>query len=318
MKKRKNTRYTRRSYKRKLIVFGVSIFMSLALSATGFAAWVISRDAEEKAEGAVEIGAVTESSVEITNIEFIADDGKVSTDARHKSFIFEPQAGDTTGRVRYDGSSEPENLDIEFTWTVKNFQIVGDLYVDFKIPADVYKAISDPDHPERNWIALPEKFVILDGFEENPINGKENAPKGDYKIARYVIQDIDQETPKKIDPNGTGDNYIDDILKYKVTKTDEGIITDVTFTMKIAFKWGSSFDSLNPGIYYDTEYKDSETKGSKTELDEVKDTLTEFKATLHGITYDDTFKAKTDKDKADEYEANPIDSFYIVINAKVA
>ena len=311
MKKRKNTRYTRRSYKRKLIVFGVSIFMSLALSATGFAAWVISKDAEKKADGAVEIGAVTEASVEITEIQFLDDKKDPSADARHKSFIFEPLASDTTGRVRYDGTSEPENLDIEFTWKVSNFQIVGDLFVDFKLPVEVYTAI------EKNWIALPEQFVILDGVEEITVGEGEKATKSNYKVARYVIQDIDQETPKRIDPAGTGDNYVDNILKYDVTKTAEGIITDVTFTMKIAFKWGSVFDSLNPGIYYDKDYDDL-TKGANIEHEKVKATLNEFKATLHGITYNTEFEAKTEAEKAEAYEANPIEKFYIVINAKVA
>lgn len=35
---------TRNSYKRKIILFGVIVFMSIALISTGFAAWVMSQE----------------------------------------------------------------------------------------------------------------------------------------------------------------------------------------------------------------------------------------------------------------------------------
>ena len=42
---------TRRSFKRKIIAVGVSLFSALALFATGFASWVISSDATREQDG---------------------------------------------------------------------------------------------------------------------------------------------------------------------------------------------------------------------------------------------------------------------------
>ena len=74
MFERKLERLTRKSYRRKLIMFGASIFMSLALVATGFAAWVLSKDAQVQDNGSVEVGKITESNIEIEGITFVKDD----------------------------------------------------------------------------------------------------------------------------------------------------------------------------------------------------------------------------------------------------
>lgn len=287
---KRSTRLTRRSYRRKLIMFGVSVFMSLALTATGFAAWVLSKNAEVEESGSVEIGAVTESSIDITEIAFIKDND-VQLNPDH--FIFEPLESDTTGRVRYDGSSQPENLDVKFTWTINNFQIVGDVFVDFKVPETVYTAI------EKNWISLPNAFELLPSVEQ--ISGE------NYKVLRYSIQDA----TKKI----TSDVALteDGVLSYKVTKDGDGVITAVEFTMNIAFSWGTEFNTMNPGLYYDID-----NVGKEIAYETVKATLNEFKATLHGIEYNQTFENLSEVDKNTLYDENPISTYLIVINAKVA
>lgn len=299
MKLKRSVRLTRRSYRRKLVMFGVSIFMSLALTATGFAAWVLSKDSNKTESGEVQIGAVTEASVEITDIEFIRDEGDpASVDA--SKFVFEPLEDDTTGRVRYDSDKkeQPENLDVKFTWTVKNFQIVGDLFVDFKVPVTVYTAI------EKGWLALPEAFKLQNAVEQ--IEGV------DYKVLRYTIQDAD----KKI--TGNVELTEDKLLSYKVTKGEDDVITEVEFTMSIPFAWGATFEGLNPGIYYDTNYPEEPAKGTGVQYETVKATLNEFKATLHGIEYNETFEKLSEADKDKLYGENPIDTYFIVINAKVA
>lgn len=296
MKKNKNMRFTRHSYKRKLVIFGVSIFMSIALSATGFAAWVISKDTKKEMNGTVEIGAVTEASVEITDMSFLGNEND-------RTFRFEPLENDTTGRVRYDGKSLPENLDVEFTWTIKNYQIVSDVFVEFKLPATVYKAVTE------GWLSLPAGFEMSAPEE---IGGKE------YTVLKYRIQD--PKNPDDPKPKITTDgSTTDGILSYKVTKDETtGLAKEVEFTMKIAFKWGDAFKGDNPGIYYDRTYENDATAGTAVPYETVKATLNEFKATLHGITYDEAFEAKSEEDKAKDYVDNPIGNYYIVINATVA
>lgn len=306
MKLKRSVRLTRRSYRRKLVMFGVSIFMSLALTATGFAAWVLSKDSNKTESGEVQIGAVTEASVEITDIEFIRDEGDpASVDA--SKFVFEPLEDDTTGRVRYDSDKkeQPENLDVKFTWTVKNFQIVGDLFVDFKVPVTVYTAI------ENDWLSLPETFELQNAVEQ--IEGV------DYKVLRYTIQNADKKITANVDLTD------DKVLSYKVTKDDDGVITEVEFTMNIAFSWGAEFDGKNPGIYYDTTYPEKPAMGTGVPYETVKETLNRFKTTLHGINYDkpyenseENFEALSDTAKQELYDNNPVPTYFIVINAKVA
>ena len=312
MTKKRNVRLTRRSYRRKLIMFGVSIFMSLALTATGFAAWVLSKDAQKKAEGTVEIGAVTESIVEITNIEFLRDESDPESVDPAK-FVFEPKENDTVGRVRYDGKSQPENLGVKFTWTVKNFEIVGDMFVDFKVPATVYTAI------EKGWLTLPMKTGDTTGFEL--LEKTEEIATKTYKVLRYSINTATLTADGKT---------ADGILEYDVT-TNDSAVTQVVFTMKIDFAWGEVFDGKNPSEYYDFNYSNEEgytgepAMGTDISYNEVKATLSEFKHTLHGLTYtrdaetglDETFEALPQNEKDKLYNDNPIDKYYVEINAKV-
>ena len=76
---------TRNSYKRKIILFGVIVFMSIALISTGFAAWVMSQEKKQSTSGNVTVGAVTEGNIEVT-----LDPLTV------KDFKFEPKESDTT------------------------------------------------------------------------------------------------------------------------------------------------------------------------------------------------------------------------------
>lgn len=272
--------------------------MSLALTATGFAAWVLSKDAQKAAEGTVEVGSVTEASIEISEIKFTDD-----IDA----FVFEPLESDTTGRVRADEEGPYENLGVEVTWKISNFQIVGDVFVDFRIPVTVYNAI------QANYIALDDELVIvMDGENAKLVNAdgqvSETAADNIYVIARYYIKG--GENNKQI--TDSVDEYIDGIVKYTVTKTDD-VISEVDFAMKVDFAWGTVFGAQNPGKYYDEH-----DVGKEASYEVVKATLNQFKAMLHGITYDEAFEAKTEEAKEADYTAKPIAPYYIIVNATVA
>ena len=95
---------TRKSYKRRKIILGVSLFSSVALVSTGFAAWVLASQAEATESGNITVGTVSDSSITISNVQFEGKD----------SFIFEPKQDDTTGRVRNDGENF-ENLSVTVT-----------------------------------------------------------------------------------------------------------------------------------------------------------------------------------------------------------
>ena len=279
-------RLTRKSYRRKLIMFGFSIFMSLALTATGFAAWVLSKDAVVDTEGQVQVGAVTESSIEITDIIFTDKDtnGNVLD-----TFMFEPEAADNAGRVRNNGT-DFEDMDLNIQWTITRYELVGDFYVEFKLPDGVYKAI------EAKYITLPA------GFTDTGVT--ETTDTETYHILKL-------ELPTDVHENKTGDA----VLNYEYTVVD-GVET-VVFKLTLKFGWGEVFGGENPGNYYDT----NET-GKLVGYDTVKATLNQFKTTMHNMTFDSTntfeaFNALSEAEQAVQYAANPIADYLVVIHATV-
>ena len=293
MLKKNFLKLTRKSYRRKLILFGAAIFMSLALTATGFAAWILSNDARKEQSGSVEVGAVTETSVELSEITF--DKNEALQDIN--TFYFEPLANDVSGRVRYDNKNKPapEDLDININFSLNNYQIVGDLYVEFKIPATIQAAI------DAGYITLVGQYEKL-GTEVIKVGEKDVT----YQVYKYNIGNSISATGK------TSDN----IVSYTYTKTGDVEKIDVVMTLK--FAWGEKFGAtedaagLNPGLYYDTH----ET-GKTVEFATVKNELNTMKALMHGITPSD-YVDKTEeqqKELADDY---PMYNYHIVVTATVA
>lgn len=148
---------TRNSYKRKIILFGVIVFMSIALISTGFAAWVMSQEKKQSTSGNVTVGAVTEG-----NIEVILDPLTV------KDFKFEPKESDTTGRVRNDKTNF-ESLTVTVTGTIKNTQFLKEATIKMNVKDAVKQAETD------GYIILPEcanSEVVLKTLTESGTNEK--------------------------------------------------------------------------------------------------------------------------------------------------
>lgn len=133
---------TRNSFKRKAIIFGVMIFMSIALISTGFAAWIISTNAKNQQNGNIEVGVVTEKNIKIEDVKF--KDGK-------NSFIFEPKDTDNTGRVRNDGSNF-ESLSVTIEGKITNVEYLNTLMITLNLPTTLSTAAS----ATKNYIVLPD------------------------------------------------------------------------------------------------------------------------------------------------------------------
>ena len=50
---------TRKSYNRRIFTFGTLVFLSAALMSTGFATWIMSKDASQNQTGNVTMGTIT-------------------------------------------------------------------------------------------------------------------------------------------------------------------------------------------------------------------------------------------------------------------
>ena len=116
---------TRRSYNRKLIIFGLAIFLAFGMISTGFAAWLISSAATEDADDPVEVDKIVDESFELT-IDQLDADGKWKADADKISFDAKPD--DTTGRVKFqeNGTGDAgEQLELTLSGTVTNVAALG-------------------------------------------------------------------------------------------------------------------------------------------------------------------------------------------------
>lgn len=278
---KKAKRLTRRSYRRKLIMFGVSIFASLALTATGFAAWVLSVDAMKDAEGSVEVGAVAEHSVSMSDIGIKKEDGSFVTKAQDENefkalsvFSFEPREDDDTGMVKNDGENF-ERMALTYQWTLDNYQVVAEQFILVKIPSTVKQAVTE------GYLTLPTAMVMdseADGYAT-------------YKIAI---------------PTQTGTGNAGEDLSWTIT--NNGTDTKAVFTATLRFGWGEKFGTKNPGVYFD------ETDG--VTKDQAKEQLIRFGATMHGFTYEELKDLDEDAMNA-KFATKPL-TYFVEVHANVS
>ncbi len=140
---------TRNSFKRKVIIFGVMIFASIALISTGFAAWIISTNAKQETSGNIEVGVVSDKNIKISDISFVGD----------KKFVFEPSQtktevgtmeNDKVYVFRADDQPEPV-LVVKFKATVTNYKAIDSLTVKLQLPTGIKAAGTTPNE----YLVLP-------------------------------------------------------------------------------------------------------------------------------------------------------------------
>ena len=275
-------RLTRRSYKRKIITMGISIFSALALFATGFASWVLSSGAEDSQSGNISVGVVNDNSVTFGEI-------TLSTN----SFSFNPAKNDITGRVQWDGTNH-EVLSVTISVPITGYNNIKNLKIGMTLPDSILKAAAvdhsggaynDPAQA-RNYIILPDcssysySYVHEYGFE--PTLHKETTPQ-------YVT--IYDESFTSTDGSlcyAPGEGFND---TWSVVEQADGTHL---FTYTVNFLWGKYFNGMNPSEYFDIV--DGEGNYSLP-VNVVAAELDAFRAAMFGMSIND-YKALSDEDKA--------------------
>ena len=137
------SKITRRSYKRKKIVTGIALFGAIGLVSTGFAAWVLSTNANKEQGAGLKVGTVTESAMEITNVKVKGIDTRRSSETLGEvievnEFSFNPRYDDNTGRVKYGavGDDCGERLSLTVSGTITQAQNLGALRIEPKTVPD--------------------------------------------------------------------------------------------------------------------------------------------------------------------------------------
>ena len=214
---------TRKSFSRKAIVAVMSVFLTVSLTAVGFASWLISKDDSQKGTGNVNASDVSDAILGVT-INDSDNLGKIN---------FGPAKNDTTGTIRYnDAKAEADDfeaLEITVSGSIKKFATLKQMEIIIKVPDSVITAAG---------------YKATDGGE-----GKKTYTV-DPKLPKYITLPAGAA-----DTNG---NLIDTAKKVEYLATDTAVFTSgaddtATFSFEVTFGWGELFGNKNPGRYLDGE-----------------------------------------------------------------
>ena len=222
-------RLTRNSYKRKIILFGVFVFMSIALISTGFATWVMSSDDKEQNTGNVEVGVVADSSVNITitNVDDIKD----------FEFAFEPNSQNSNDLIHAreeNGKTKLEHLKLIIEGNVTG--TLKDVNIEMILPAGVATAINE------GYINTP---IFTFYKSETDCASEENGT-----LINTMSTEVGYEntyTFKNL-VEANGGNFV------IAVEFSWGAKFDVEFSWGTKFDWGTEFDGANPCDIYNEVY----------------------------------------------------------------
>ena len=242
---RKNRKITRNSYKRKIILFGLFLFISIALISTGFTVWVMSTGAKEDFEGGVQIGVVADANITITDLKIYKEVINTVVDPETNIPNIVKQLEEVAkNKVIFDFETlagAVESLVLVVKAFISPREYIDKVTIKLEVPQGVI------DAAEQGYITLPECATIMGG--ELCVELKE----GDNELLAETIKNHRGEDV----PTGRL------LLNYR-----------------IEFGWGEKFGGMNPGLYYD-----SHPDGMLIENSIVKEELEKFRALVYGYEY---------------------------------
>lgn len=276
---------TRKSFSRKAIVAVVSVFLTISLTAVGFASWLISNDASTNGTGNVKASNVSDAILGVT-----------ITDADNLGTInFGPLKDDAKGNIRYD-EKEPEDIEslkITVNGTINKFATLKLMEIKIKVPDSVIAAAG---------------YGLKDGSETN-YEVKTDLPKYITLPAGAADKNGNLIVPaNKVEYQATDTN---------VFKAGEGDAAD--FKFDVAFGWGDLFQNKNPGEYLDNEISDKKVEDALVDIAKKENTAATY-TTLTADAKRDLLKAMkvaiTGAESYEAAEAATAPQFTVVVNAQ--
>ena len=214
---------TRKSFSRKAIVVVMSVFLTVSLTAVGFASWLISNNDSKKGTGNVTASDVSDAILGVT-IENAENLGKIN---------FGPAQDDKTGTIRYNEAEADdfEALKITVRGSIDKYKTLEKMSITVKCPDSILTAAG------YTWNAEGERTYAYD-----------------KKKAYIALPTCAVDTNGKVLPlpDGTGNTapleFENGNALFKGTDENKK-----TFETKISFGWGALFEGKNPGRYLDGE-----------------------------------------------------------------
>ena len=204
----------------------MSVFLTVSLTAVGFASWLISNDDSKEGTGNVTASDVSDAILGVT-IENAENLGKIN---------FGPAKNDTTGTIRYNDAEAEANdfeaLNITVSGSIDKYKTLEKMSITVKCPDSILTAAGYTWTGEdgarvysydktKAYIALPGCAVDKDGKFLPMIDSANNTKADEYPSGDKIF-------------TGSDDNKKE-------------------FTVTISFGWGALFEGKNPGRYLDGE-----------------------------------------------------------------
>lgn len=248
---------TRHAFSKKAIMITASLFVTLALITTGFAAWLISSGASGEGTGNITTATIDDARLGLT-----------VAMAEGKDFVcFGPQSDDTVPHIMYEAPKEGEKDDKEVltatvTGTIKNYDRLKEFNITIKISD---KALTAAGY---TWTGTNEG--------ESSRTYTYNAEKAYISLPEYAVDTAGRFLPLPSDPSNkttapktisAGDSMF----------TDGATENEKKFTFDVTFGWGEKFEGCNPGRYLDRELTDHLPSTTYT-VDKKKEIMTELRS----------------------------------------
>lgn len=248
---------TRHAFSKKAIMITASLFVTLALITTGFAAWLISSGTSGEGTGNITTATIDDARLGLT-----------VAMAEGKDFVcFGPQADDKHPDIRYkapvgDEKDDKEVLTATVTGTIKNYDRLEKFNITIKISD---KALTAAGY---TWTETNEGSLKNRTYTYNAGNACISLPE--YAVdtdGRFLPLPSDSSkttAPKTI---SAGDSMF----------TDGATENEKKFTFDVTFGWGEKFKGCNPGKYLDGEVPDHLPDKTYT-VDEKMEIMTELRS----------------------------------------
>lgn len=249
---------TRHAFSKKAIMITASLFVTLALITTGFAAWLISSGASGEGTGNITTATIDDARLGLT-----------VAMAEGKDFVcFGPQADDKHPDIRYkapvgDEKDDREVLVATVTGTIKNYDRLEKFNITIKI-SDKALTAAGYTWPETNEGSLKNRTYTY------------NAEKAYISLPEYAVDTDGRFLPLPSDMSKTtapktisaGDSMF----------TDGATENEKRFTFDVTFGWGEKFKGCNPGRYLDREEGPDHLPDKTYTVDEKKEIMTELRS----------------------------------------
>lgn len=249
---------TRHAFSKKAIMITASLFVTLALITTGFAAWLISSGASGEGTGNITTATIDDARLGLT-----------VAMAEGKDFVcFGPQADDTVPHIMYEAPKVGEKDDKEVltatvTGTINNYDRLKEFNITIKI-SDKALTAAGYTWTETNEGSLKSRTYTY------------NAEKAYISLPEYAVDTAGRFLPLPSDTSKT--------TAPKTISAGDSMFTDGTtenekrFTFDVTFGWGEKFKGCNPGRYLDREEGPDHLPDKTYTVDEKMEIMTELRS----------------------------------------